>query len=67
MKTKMYLNGDGHSKWGIYNTLKKGFQFGICENTPKLAYDKSFQKIGNNARKWRFEVRKLKQECLNGK
>ena len=59
MKTKTYYNGDGTNKWGIYNTVAKKFQFGICEDTPRLAEKKLFSKIGNDARKWRFEVRQL--------
>ena len=59
MKQETYLHGDGHTKWGIYNTFKKEFQFGICEDSPKLAKDRLFRKIGNNARKWRFVVKSI--------
>lgn len=59
MKAKTYYHGDGHSKWGIWNNMRKEFQFGICENTPLLAEKKLWQKIGNDARKWRFEVKQL--------
>ena len=60
MQRKTYLHGDGHTKWGIYNTVKKEFQFGICENSPKLAEEKLFQKIGDNARKWRFVAKPIR-------
>ena len=49
-KTKLY---------GIYNTRAKAFQFGIKEPSKKKAMQKLFEKIGNDARKWRFEVREL--------
>ena len=45
--------------YGIYNTIKKEFQFGIKEKTPKAAYKKLFNKIGKDAYKWRFEVREI--------
>lgn len=64
MKTKTYYHGDGTSKWGIYNTYSKEFQFGICEDTPCLAEKKLFKKIGNDARKWRFEVKQLSKSEL---
>ena len=54
-----YMFGDEGFKYGIYNTNRKMFQFGICEDTPMLAKARLFQKIGDNARKWRFEPRKL--------
>ena len=54
MQRKTYEQGDGHTKWGIYNTVKKEFQFGICEDSAKLAWKKLYQKIGDDARKWRF-------------
>ena len=59
MKTKTYFRGDGQSKWGVWNNMRKEFQFGICEDTPLLAERKLRQKIGNDARKWRFEVKQL--------
>lgn len=45
--------------YGIYNTLKKEFQFGICEPTKRKAIKKLFKKIGKDAYKWRFEVKKI--------
>ena len=44
-------------RYGIWNTIHKEFQFGISEDTPQKAEKKLFQKIGHDARKWRFEVR----------
>lgn len=46
--------------YGIYNTRTKEFQFGIKEPSKNKARQKLFSKIGNDARKWRFEVRELK-------
>ncbi len=45
--------------YGIYNTMKKEFQFWICEVTKKQAEKKLFEKIGKDAYKWRFEVKML--------
>lgn len=44
--------------YGIWNSIAKEFQFGICEPTKKKAIQ-LFNKIGRDAYKWRFEVRKL--------
>lgn len=57
-RNEYYFGKQGH-KYGIYNTCRKCFQFGICEDTPMLAEARLFQKIGDNARKWRFEPRRL--------
>ena len=62
MKTRTYYHGDGTNKWGIFNTVTKCFQFGISEDSPYMAEKKLFQKIGNDARKWRFEARQLPKQ-----
>ena len=59
MKFSTYYMGNGHSKWDIWNKQKKEFQFGICEDTPMLAEARLFQKIGEDAKKWKFEVREV--------
>lgn len=59
MRRETYYRGAPGVKWGIWNTAKKCFQFGICEDTPMLAEARLFQKIGDDARRWRFEVRRL--------
>ena len=46
-------------QYGIYNTVKKEFQFGIKEPTKKQALNKLCEKIGNDARKWRFKVKEV--------
>lgn len=46
-------------RYGIWNSVKKEFQFGIDEPSKKKAIEKLFHKIGNDARKWRFEVRRI--------
>ena len=48
--------------YGIYNTIKNEFQFGIKEPSKTKAWNKLFQKIGNDARKCRFEVREIKEK-----
>lgn len=53
------MHGKPGAKYGIYNKQSKKFQFGICEDTPMLAEARLWQKIGDDARKWRFEVKRL--------
>ena len=48
-------------QYGIWNTARKEFQFGISEDSGPLAEARLFQKIGDDARKWRFEIRELKK------
>lgn len=50
--------------YGIYNTMKKEFQFGIDEPTEEKAQRKLFKKIGYDSYKWRFEVREIKEEKI---
>ena len=59
MKSSTYYMGNGHSKWGIWNKVQKQFQFGIYEDTPMLAEARLFQKIGEDAKKSRFEVKEI--------
>gem|GEM_PF-1572658 len=42
-----------------WNCSRKEFQLDICEDTPMLAVARLFQKIGDDARQWRFEPRQL--------
>lgn len=62
MKKETYQRGIPGVKWGIWNNYEKCFQFGISEDTPMLAEARLFQKIGDDARKWRFEPRQLPRE-----
>lgn len=54
-----YMGGKTGRKYGIWNDKTKKFQFGICEDSPMLAEARLFYKIGDDARKWRFEARIL--------
>ena len=45
--------------YGVYNKVKKEFQFGIKEKSKRKARQKLFRKIGNDARKWRFEIKEI--------
>jgi hypothetical protein len=47
--------------YGIYNTVTKEFQFGIRAKSKSEARRILFQKIGNDARKWRFVEREIKE------
>lgn len=54
------------ARYGIWNNMRKEFQFGIDEPTEKRARDKLFKKIGYDSFKWRFEVRDIeKQRNIN--
>ena len=59
MKRNTYYRGVPGKKYGIWNTVAKKFQFGICEDTPMLAVARLYQKLGDDAKKWRFEPRML--------
>lgn len=59
MKRSTYYRGVPGKKYGIWNAVAKCFQFGICEDTPMLAEARLYQKLGDDAKKWRFEPRML--------
>lgn len=59
MKRNVYYRGVPGKKYGIWNGMAKCFQFNICEDTPMLAEARLYQKIGDDARKYRFEPRML--------
>ena len=59
MKRETYYRGTPGKKYGVWNVAAKCFQFGIREDTPMLAMARLHQKIGDDARKWRFEPREL--------
>lgn len=46
--------------YGVWNTKKKEFQFGICEPSKTKARKKLFEKIGKDAYKYRFQIKELK-------
>ena len=47
-------------RYGVWNTKKKEFQFGICEPSKTKARKKLFEKIGKDAYKYRFQIKELK-------
>ena len=47
-------------RYGVLNTKKKEFQFGICEPSKTKARKKLFEKIGKDAYKYRFQIKELK-------
>jgi len=50
-------------RYMIWNDIKKEFQFSrICETTEKGATTCLFNCIGNDARKDRFQIKKVKKE-----
>lgn len=64
MKRDNYYRGVAGKKYGIWNDVKKCFQFNICEDTPMLAEARLFQKLGDDARKWRFQPRMLPDSMI---
>ena len=66
MKRETYYRGIPGKKWGIWNQVKKEFQFDISEDTPMLAQARLYQKIGDDARKYRFEVKQLPERKNRG-
>lgn len=64
MKREIYQRGISGKKYGIYNLSAKRFQFGICEDTPMLAEARLYQRIGDDAKKWKFEARELPEKKL---
>lgn len=54
MNKELYQRGAPGAKYGVWNTIKREWQFEICEDTPMLAQARLFQKIGEDARKHRF-------------
>ena len=59
MNKELYQRGAPGAKYGVWNTIKREWQVEICEDTPMLAQARLFQKIGEDARKHRFEIRQL--------
>lgn len=57
-----YMHGKPGRKYGIWNSSAKRFQFGIKEDSPMLAEARLVYKIGDDAKKWRFEARILPEE-----
>lgn len=47
-------------RYGVWNTKKKEFQFGICEPNKTKARKRLFEKIGKDAYKYRFQIKELK-------
>lgn len=58
----VYMHGKKGVKYGVYNTTKKEFQFGICEDSPMLASARLHYIIGDDAKKWRFDFRPIPKE-----
>lgn len=57
------MRGKKGRKYGMWNGCAKEFQFGIAEDSPLLAEARLIYKIGDDAKKWRFEARIL-PECF---
>lgn len=60
----LYYHGKPGKQYGIWNSVKKEFQFGIVEDTPMLAVARLYQKIGDNAKKYRFEAKEIPKNLI---
>ena len=49
MKHFEWIYGCEGEKYGVWNSVRREFQFGICEDTPMLAEARLFQRIGDDA------------------
>ena len=47
--------------YGVWNSIKKEFQFGIKESSPSKARKALFDRIGKDSYKWRFEIQEIKE------
>lgn len=54
-----HMKGRKDAKYGIWNSKAKEWQFNICEDTPMLAIARLHQIIGDDAKKYRFEAKRL--------
>lgn len=48
--------------YGVYSTRSRKFCFGIEEPSKTKARKELFNRIGTDAYKWRFEIRKIKRK-----
>lgn len=64
MKRNVYQRGVKGKKYGIWNASTKCWQFNIAEDTPMLAVARLHQKIGDDAKKWRFEPHILPDKLI---
>jgi hypothetical protein len=62
MNRTEYYRGKANTKYGIWNDVSKQFQFNISEDTPFLAIARLYQKIGDDAKKARFEPKRLPEK-----
>lgn len=49
----------GEAVYGVYSVVSKKFVFGIAEPTKRMAWSRLYEKIGKDAYKWRWQVRKV--------
>ncbi len=59
---ELYYHGKKGVKFGVWNGMAHSFQFGICEDSPALAEARLHYEIGDDAFKWRFEIRELPRD-----
>lgn len=52
------------NQYGIWNTVRKEFQFGICTDSADLAVAELVYRIGDGARRWRFEPRRIPEDLI---
>lgn len=50
--------------YGIWNSVAKRFQFGICEPSPRLAEERLRELISHDSKKYRFEAKRLTNDLI---
>ena len=50
---------DEHVLYGVWSNVSKKFCFGIAAESKNKAYKMLFDKIGTDAYKWRWEIRRI--------
>lgn len=51
--------------YGVWNDMQKRFVFGIVETTPRRAQKALFRRIGKNAYRWRYSIKKIPSNWRN--
>lgn len=57
-----FMFGKRDTKYGVYDSMKKQFKFGVCEDSPMLAQARLHYIIGDDAKKWRFQFKPIPPE-----
>lgn len=65
MKNEVNNSGTKWVKYGVWDILKKDFQFGIAEDSPILAEEKLARIVGDPAKSMKFLIRELPYKIVD--